>query len=120
MHKLVYGLGGGLVYSCGSKGRWKQVLPTLLKTFDNSVLISTVDMPKNAAKIIYETVGQDRLYLDSGGFTLYKLQKKYGPDSERFHHECEKMRRKFLDNLVRYLLDGQWRPSHTPLQFRRC
>ena len=96
MHKLVYGLGGGLVYSCGSKGRWKQVLPTLLKTFDNSVLISTVDMPKNAAKVIYETVGQDRLYLDSGGFTLYKLQKKYGPDSERFHQECEKMRRKFL------------------------
>lgn len=95
MHKLVYGLGGGLVYSCGAKGKWKEVLPKLLNTIENAVLISTVDMPLNATKVIYETVGQDRLYLDSGGFTLYKKQSKLEPAP--FAKECERMKRKFLN-----------------------
>lgn len=99
MHKLVYGLGGGLVYSCGGKGGWKNVLPKLLKTFDNAVLISTVDMPKNAAKVIYDTVGRDRLYIDSGGFTLYKKQNKLGHDNPAFHKECERMKNKYLNLL---------------------
>lgn len=99
-HKLVYGLGGGLVYSCGSKGKWKEVLPKLLATIDNSVLISTVDMPKCAAQVIQECVGSERLYIDSGGFTLYKQQTKLGPDNPQFHRECEKMKNKFL-NLLR-------------------
>lgn len=98
-HKLVYGLGGGLVYSCGSKGKWKGVIPKLLKTFDNAVLISTVDMPKVAAQVIYETVGTDRLYVDSGGFTLYKYQTKMGADNPEFHRECDKMKRKYLNLL---------------------
>lgn len=98
-HKLVFGLGGGLVYSCGSKGKWKTILPKLLNSFDNDVLISTVDMSHVATKVIYDTVGQDRLYLDSGGFTLYKSQVKYGPDSDQFHNECERMHRKFIGML---------------------
>jgi hypothetical protein len=98
-HKLVYGLGGGLVYSCGSKGKWQQVLPKLLKSFENAVLISTVDMPKCAAKVIYDTVGTDRLYVDSGGFTLYKYQNKMGADSPEFHKECERMKNKYLNLL---------------------
>lgn len=95
-HKLVFGLGGGLVYSCGSKGRWKTVLSTLLNTFDNPVLISSVDMSFVAAEVIYKTVGTDRLYVDSGGFTLFKDQMKYGEDNPKFHQACEKMKRKFL------------------------
>jgi len=95
--KLVYGLGGGLVYSCGAKGKWKQTLPKLLNSFDNSVLISTVDMSYTATKVIYETVGKDRLLLDSGGFTLYKKQLKL-PEAE-FAKECEKMKKKFLNML---------------------
>ena len=95
-HRLVYGLGGGLVYSCGSKGRWKQVLPKLLGTIDNAVLVSTVDIPKQAAKLIFDCVGQERFYLDSGGFTLYKQQTKLGADNPEFHKKCEAMRRKFL------------------------
>lgn len=98
-HKLVYGLGGGLVYSCGSKGKWQQVLPKLLKSFENAVLISTVDMPKCAAKVIYDTVGTDRLYVDSGGFTLYKYQNKMGADSPEFHKACERMKNKYLNLL---------------------
>jgi len=94
MSKLVYGLGGGLVYSCGGKGLWKTKLPLLLKSFDNAVLISTVDMPLNAAKLIYDTVGENRLYLDSGGFTLYKKQNKLS-DNE-FAKLCNKMKNKFL------------------------
>lgn len=99
MHKLVYGLGGGLVYSCGAKGKWQTVLPKLLATIENSVLISTVDMPRNAAKVIYDCVGGDRLYLDSGGFTLYKQQTKLGADNPEFHRKCEAMRKKFLNLL---------------------
>lgn len=98
-HKLVYGLGGGLVYSCGAKGRWKGVLPKLLATIPNDVLISTVDMSQVAAKVIYECVGTDRLYLDSGGFTLYKHQSKLGDDNPQFHKECERMKNKFLNLL---------------------
>lgn len=97
MNKLVYGLGGGLVYSCGGKGKWKEVLPKILKTFNNAVLISTVDMSYIAAKVIYDTVGKDRLFLDSGGFTLYKKQLKLPYDE--FAKECEKMKTRFLKML---------------------
>lgn len=89
-HALVY----GLIYSLDGNGKWKSVLPKVLLSFDNPVLISTVDMPMNAAKLIYETVGEDRLYLDSGGFTLYKKQCKL-PEAE-FFKECERMKSKFL------------------------
>ncbi len=97
MNKLVYGLGGGLVYSCGGKGKWKKTLPKILKSFDNAVLISTVDMPYGAAKIIYDTVGKDRLFLDSGGYTLYKKQQKLPQIA--FEKECDKMKKKFLNML---------------------
>ena len=99
MHKLVFGLGGGFVYSCGGKGKWKTVLPKLLNTFDNCVLISTVDMSQVAAKVIYDAVGQERLYLDSGGFTLYKKQVKLGADNPEFHKLCDKMKARFMKML---------------------
>ena len=94
MNKLVYGLGAGLVYSCGAKGKWKEVLPKLLDSFPNAVLVSTVDMPYIVTEAIYGMVGQDRLFLDSGGFTLFRKQGEL--DTEAFEKLCEKMRRKFL------------------------
>lgn len=98
-HRLWFGIGGGLCYSCGAKGKWKTVLPKLLNSVDNGYLVSTVDMPRNAIEVIYNTVGQDRLMLDSGGFTLFKKQMKLGADNPEFHKECERMKRKFLGNL---------------------
>ena len=95
-HRFVYGLGGGLVYSTGQGGKWQENLPKILATFDNAVLVSPVDMPKKAAILIYNSVGTDRFYLDSGGFTLFKDQKKLGADSPEFHAKCEKMKNKFL------------------------
>lgn len=94
MNKLVYGLGAGLVYSSGSKGKWRENFPKLLNDIPNSVLISTVDMPYNVTKVIYETVGKDRLFLDSGGFTLFKKQNSL--PKEEFEKVCEKMKKKFL------------------------
>ena len=98
-HRLVFGLGSGFVYACGGEGKWKEVLPKVLSSFDNDLLISTVDIPKVAASLIYESVGSERLYLDSGGFTLYKHQMKLGEDNPEFYALCEKMKRKFLSLL---------------------
>ena len=94
--RLVFGLNSTICYHCGYEGKWKEVLPKVLGTFDNAVLVSAVDMPKVAAKVIYDAVGQDRLYVDSGGFGLYKKEMKMGADNPEFHKECEKMKRKFL------------------------
>ena len=93
-HSLVYGLGSGFVYACGGGGLWRQTLPNILKSFGNSVLISSVDIPYVAADLIADTVGQDRLYLDSGGFTLYKKEKELS--REEFEKLCNKMKKKFL------------------------
>ena len=97
--RLVFGLGSGFVYACGGEGKWKEVLPKVLSSVPNDILISTVDMPKVAAKVIYDCVGEDRLYLDSGGFTLFKYEMKYGKDNPEFHARCEKMKKKFLSML---------------------
>lgn len=94
MHKLVFGLGSGLIYSSGSKGLWKERIPKILNTFDNAVLISTVDTTLGIVKTVYDAVGQDRLYLDSGGFTLFKKQSKL--DKVAFEKECNRMKNKFL------------------------
>ena len=94
-HKMVYGLCPMLFYSLGGRGNdWRRNMPTVLQSFDNPVLISIVDMPQIMAKEIYDIVGQDRLYLDSGGFQLYKKETKLEPTL--FAKECEKMRRKFM------------------------
>jgi len=94
MDSLVYGLGAGLVYSCGEKGTWKDKLPHLLSSFTNSVLVSTIDMPYVVTKEIYGMVGKDRLFLDSGGFTLFKKQSTL--EKEEFEKLCEKIKKKYL------------------------
>ena len=92
--KLVFGLGAGLIYGLGYN--WKEKLPALLKTFPNDFLVSTVDIPMTVIKIIGENVDADRIYIDSGGFTLFKTESKLGKDNPEFHKECNRMRNKFL------------------------
>lgn len=93
-HRFVFGLGAGLIYSLGPK--WREVTPIICKTFDNDCLISAVDMPMTVANVLSENLGKDRLYIDSGGFTLFKEEKKYGADSPEFHKRCERMKIKYL------------------------
>ena len=95
------GLGGGLISSCRSD----KVLEKLLLSHENDYLISTVDMSKGYINFLQQVVGGDRLWLDSGGFTLFKKQKKLGADNPEFHTECEKMKAKFL----RFLSMGKFK-----------
>lgn len=90
--RLVMGLGGGLISSCRSD----KVLEKLLLSHENDYLISTVDMTAGYIQFLQNVVGGDRLWLDSGGFTLFKKQKKFGEDSPEFANACEQMKKKFL------------------------
>ena len=94
-HRLVFGLGSGLIYSLGPN--WKELVPKLLNSFDNDVLVSTIDMAFTILNTIKGCINpHERLYIDSGGFTLYKYEKKYGKDSEIFKQECEKVHNRFI------------------------
>ena len=93
---MVYGLSIGLIYSCGVKGLWKERITELLKSTDNPVLITCADCPYTAAQVVSSAVGQDRLYLDSGGYTLWRKQQKMGLDNPEFHKLCNKMKKKFF------------------------
>ena len=97
-NRLVFGLGAGFCYSCAPEGHsYPEYLPKVLSNIENhDILISTVDMPVKMAELIYKEIGTDRLYLDSGGFTLYKDEVKLGSTNPEFHKKCEKMAKKFL------------------------
>ena len=95
-HSMVYGLSIGLVYSCGVEGAWKDKITKLLNTFNNPVLITTADMSYTAAKVIADAVGPNRLYLDSGGFTLWKKEQLLGDNNPEFCKLCNKMQKKYL------------------------
>lgn len=97
-NRLVFGLGAGFCYSCAPEGySYQEYLPKVLSNIENhDILISTVDMPVKMAELIYKEIGTDRLYLDSGGFTLYKDEVKLGSTNPEFHKKCEKMAKKFL------------------------
>lgn len=95
------GLGGGLISSCRSD----KVLEKLLLSHDNDYLISTVDMTSGYIKFLQNVVGGDRLWLDSGGFTLFKKQKALGESNPVFWNECERMKKKFL----RFLTMGRFK-----------
>ena len=71
-------------------------LQRVLSSFPNTLLVSTIWASAPCIKKVYDIVGKDRLYLDSGGFTLYKDETKLGADSEEFKEKCEKVKRKFL------------------------
>jgi len=95
--RLVLGLvPGGAARWCGPGGEWRQTLPKILETFDNSFLISTASATYVFTEFMFEHVGKDRLFLDSGGYSLFCKESKLGADTEEFHKACEKMRKKFL------------------------
>lgn len=100
-NRLVFGLGAGFCYSCAPEGHsYQQYLPKVLSNIENhDILISTVDMPIKMAQLIYNEIGTERLYLDSGGFTLYKDEVKLGSDNPEFFKKCNKMAKKFLGTL---------------------
>lgn len=90
--RFIMGLAGAMVYHCKGSDALKKML--LLQ--DNDYLISTLDMTAGCVKYFLDVVGGDRLWFDSGGFTLFKKEKKLGADNPVFHKECEVMKRKFL------------------------
>lgn len=100
---LVLGIGGGIVYWLqGPDGDYVKNVRKLFSSFKNSVLISAKYCSYKVAKVIYETVGTNRLYIDSGGYTLYRLEKKLGKDNEHFKRKCESVKKKFLTFLKSY------------------
>ena len=90
--RFVMGLAGVMVYHCKDKG----VLEKLILSQDNDYLISTIDLTEANIRYFLNTIGGDRLWLDSGGFTLFKKQKKLGENNPVFHRECERMKRRFI------------------------
>ena len=38
-HRLVFGLGAGIVYSLGKSNGWREILPKFLAQLDNDILI---------------------------------------------------------------------------------
>lgn len=93
--RMVIGLvPGGAARWCGPGGEWRQTLPKILKSFENSFLISTASATYVFTEYLYNLVGKDRLFLDSGGYTLFVKESKL--EREAFEKECEKMKRKFL------------------------
>lgn len=94
--RLVLGLvPGGAARWCGPGGEWRQILPKILKTFENSFLISVASATYVFTEFLYREVGRDRLFLDSGGYTLFVKECKID-DKEEFAKVCEKMKKKFL------------------------
>ena len=90
-HRLVFGLGDALMYSLRSEDRLRK----MFECFTNDFLVSTTDLTFKRAEFIRDLNIQDRTYLDSGGFTLFKEQFKHGADSEIFVKRCEKFKKKF-------------------------
>lgn len=88
--RLVLGLNGALVTWCGGD----QNLLKILKSLDNSYLMSVPNSTYILTEFLYKGLGKHRLLLDSGGYTLYVKQSKM--DEDAFKKECEKIHRRFL------------------------
>lgn len=99
-HRLVMGLGSGWIYGMGKGGKWKELLPKHIEQFDNDFLISVKDISYSCMEFLKTICDpSDRMYVDSGGFSLYKDEKKYGKDNPIFQKNCVAMRRKYLKSL---------------------
>lgn len=100
--KLVLGLGETLLWQIRRdfpESERKNVYERVISCFDNDFLIATTDMTFASIDAFVRINCPDRIYLDSGGFTLYRQEKKYGPSSPIFKQKCEHMRKKFLSIL---------------------
>lgn len=95
-HKLVLGFGSGLIYGMGRNNVWRQYLPKYTEHFKNDILISCVDISGVCAEYLGEIMDtSQRLYMDSGGYSLYKIESKFGK-GEILNKECAQMKRKYL------------------------
>ena len=86
------GLAKAMIYHCKGNS-----LEKMLLLQDNDYLVSAIDdMTAKHIEWLRDTVGSDRLWLDSGGFSLFRKESKLGKDSPEFKKECESVRKKFL------------------------
>lgn len=92
MSRLVFGFAAVMFYTMKSPERIKK----MLECFDNDFLVTTMDLSYKRAETIAAMGFQHRCYLDSGGFTLFRKQTKFGADSPEFQKECKSMARRFL------------------------
>lgn len=98
-HRMVFGLDPSVLHNLGHKHpqeHWHIPARKVLQHFDNPVLIAATSASEPFAKFVYETVGTERLYVDSGGYFLYRKQLKLGADNPKFHKLCEKIKRSFI------------------------
>lgn len=89
--RLVMGLAHPMLRYCNPEAFRK-----LLLAQDNDYLVSAMDVTVENAAWLRDAVGADRLWLDSGGFTLYRKEGKMGKDNPHFKRACEATRKKFL------------------------
>lgn len=92
----VFGVGSGFLYS----GGFSKDTQALIKIFDYlgaPILVSASGVPNNAVEFVYDAVGSERLYFDSGAFTLLKRQGKDTP--EQFAKRAKATKRSYLTKL---------------------
>lgn len=94
MNKLVIGLGGGLI-----AGVTDEQLCKLIDETGCKILISAVDMTYHVAEMLYKKYGPDFIYLDSGGFSLYRKEIS-GITRDELLKAADKQKKKFLKLLT--------------------
>ena len=101
-HRLVMGIGPGMAYSLPGNPRnpdeyvpdaWEKVLPWL----DHDILVSAQYGAPQAIKAMQKVWDpKEHLFVDSGGFTLYRKQLKMGFDNPEFKKICDQAARTFF------------------------
>lgn len=92
----VFGIGGGLMYS-GGFPKDTRGLAKILDYLEAPILLSAAGVTNHAVEFVYNTVGRERLYFDSGAFTLLKRQAKDTP--EQFVKRARATKRSYLNKL---------------------
>lgn len=92
----VFGIGGGLMYS-GNFPKDNTALSKILDYLESPILLSAAGVTNYAVEFVYETVGKERLYFDSGAYTLMKRERKDTP--EQFKKRAKTIKRSYLNKL---------------------
>lgn len=92
----VFGIGGGLMYS-GGFPKDTTALRKILDYLEGPILLSPAGVSNYAVEFAYDAVGEDRLYFDSGAFTLMKRESKDTP--EQFVARARSLKRSYLNKL---------------------